>query len=840
MKGWKGKLLLVLTGPLIVLGLAELILRVMGAGYDPSCLIEATVDGEAVWVENPFFTYHLFDPPLARIPVPIVVKKNKPEKAFRIVVLGESAAQGDPLPDYGPPRLLEYTMRGMDPQADIQVINAAITAINSHAIKAMSRELWKLQPDVVIVYMGNNEVIGPFGPGTVFSGFMQSDSAIDLVMFLNRFRLAQLLRFAIHLTAEAKGPVDFRGVAMFMDKPVTYDDPRLETVRRRYEKNMRRIIRNAQDAGAEVLLSTVAVNKTDCPPSLSVRRKNLSRSDDESWHARFDRGESLLKMNAWSNALENFRVALELDDTDAGLHYAIGICLEKLGETVLADHHFSRACDLDAFRYRADSQINQIIRKVAASGSVHLIDVAREFKLHPVWRDADLFVDHVHFTFEGASLLASLWADTVATFNTSDNFSRNAPGPDATALREKLLYTYVAEISVLQEMLRRYGRPPFNRQFDSRTRMNRYQDKIREMDAKLRLLASGKIMGEFAERIAIYPDDYYFPQHYAQHLIALNRFIEAKTLVESSVLRHPHRRGPRTTMAFLLAREGRADEAANILLGYQKKHGYFVQMGANYLVTLLHSGGLYQEARDVLQAMDRHTRRWDYRWRLRVALSSVEFIHERMQEADQALLAGKWMFAEQLLSSVLKKRPDTGEAIFLSGFALAMQGNQNRGFQIASHGLATMNYARANYHGGVWQATLGNPEQAAELFDAALEKAGDDAAIIKSIVLIRSMDKRKELGDPEPAIALLENLISRMERPSAELLETMSIASASHGETENAYWWLSRALDRAKVDENPAYYSQLLERKEDYDNGRPLAIRSANRPFHYYNSASNP
>ena len=57
---------------------------------------------------------------------------------------------------------LEVMLRDRFPGKKIEVINTATTAINSHVIKHIAREIARCSPDACIVYTGNNEVIGPY------------------------------------------------------------------------------------------------------------------------------------------------------------------------------------------------------------------------------------------------------------------------------------------------------------------------------------------------------------------------------------------------------------------------------------------------------------------------------------------------------------------------------------------------------------------------------------------------------------------------------------------------------------------------------------------------------
>jgi hypothetical protein len=81
----------------------------------------------------------------------------------------------------------------MYPDTKFEVINTALVAINSHVILEIAKDCAKYKPDLFIVYMGNNEVIGPFGPGTVFSSFSPSLSLIRASIKFKATKTGQLL-----------------------------------------------------------------------------------------------------------------------------------------------------------------------------------------------------------------------------------------------------------------------------------------------------------------------------------------------------------------------------------------------------------------------------------------------------------------------------------------------------------------------------------------------------------------------------------------------------------------------------------------------------------------------
>ena len=165
-----GRAALAVLVPLVLFGAVELGLRALDLGYPTGFLLETQVRGQRALVDNPFYGYRFFTPALARNPAPILTSPGKAPDTIRVVVLGESAAQGDPLMQFGLPRLLQCVLNGAAATGRFEVVNAAMTAINSSVIVDIAREMTACRPDVYVLYIGNNEVIGPYGPGHGFHG----------------------------------------------------------------------------------------------------------------------------------------------------------------------------------------------------------------------------------------------------------------------------------------------------------------------------------------------------------------------------------------------------------------------------------------------------------------------------------------------------------------------------------------------------------------------------------------------------------------------------------------------------------------------------------------------
>ena len=167
-KLWRVRLLVVFGTPIIFFFLVELALRLVGFGYPTTFLLPVSHKGREFFMQNNQFGWRFFGERMARVPNPIFIPQVKPPDTVRIFVFGESAAFGDPQPDFGLPRMLNSILSLRHPNVQFEVINAAMTGINSHTILPIARDCASAGGDIWVIYMGNNEAVGPFGAGTVF------------------------------------------------------------------------------------------------------------------------------------------------------------------------------------------------------------------------------------------------------------------------------------------------------------------------------------------------------------------------------------------------------------------------------------------------------------------------------------------------------------------------------------------------------------------------------------------------------------------------------------------------------------------------------------------------
>lgn len=466
----------------LLLGLALLVLeaglRVFGYGHASTFHREVvTADGRHWWRENPHVTTPYFSPELRRRPQAFRLPVEKPARSYRLFVLGSSAAMGDPEPAFSLSRTLEVLLRAAYPNIHFEVVNAGITAVNSHVVREVAADCAAMQPDAFIVYEGNNEVIGPFGPGTVFTPFLRSSGAIRAATILRRSRTGQLAAAAARGFGRDAG-AEWGGMQMFLQHEITADDPRLVTTRELFRENLAAIAESGRDAGALVLLCTVATNVRDFAPFLSRHRANLASSELADWQGMVEAGRRALAAGNTTAAVQHYTAALQLDDEYADLHFQLGRVLLGLQRTAEAKEHLQRARDLDALRFRTDSGLNAVIRSFASPADplVRVVDLLPP--LEAVGPDGligdNLLYEHVHLNFQGTYLAARrLFAEVSADLKRRELIPSLYDGelPDPAQVRWKLGYTIWEQVQITRELRARCQRAPFTNQSGNEARL---------------------------------------------------------------------------------------------------------------------------------------------------------------------------------------------------------------------------------------------------------------------------------------------------------------------------------------------------------------------------------
>ena len=489
-KLWVFRLLLAVGVPVLVLGLTELILRVVGFGYPTGFLASSERDGQKVLVQNNFFGWRFFGPAMARIPEPFCVPKLKDPTTVRIIVFGESAAQGDPQPSFGLSRMLQAMLELRYPGTHFEVINAAMVAINSNVILPIARDCASANADIWVVYMGNNEVVGPFGAGTVFGQQTPPLSLIRADLALKSTRVGQFMD-AIVRRLHKSGMEDSQwgGMEMFLNQQVRANDPRMNAVYDHFTRNLSDIISAGRRSGAGVVVSTLAVDLRDCAPFGSEHRPGLTETNKKKWESLYQSGVAAQTAGNIQEAANAFREAEQIDDEFADLRFRQGCCALTLGKTDEAQKQFIAARDLDTLRFRCDSRLNDLIRQTVSGcddSRVVLADAEQSFAEHSPngLPGDDLFYEHVHPTFAGNYLLALTLAPKVEGL-LPELVTARVPAdrawPSEADCARRLAWSDWDKESALAEMSSRLSVPPFTGQMNHQEELNKIKSALEKL-----------------------------------------------------------------------------------------------------------------------------------------------------------------------------------------------------------------------------------------------------------------------------------------------------------------------------------------------------------------------
>lgn len=582
----------VLVSPVLVLIVLELILRVVGFGYNMSVFVEEKGLVRSNWP----FTFKYFPWSMARPMKPVQFEVEKRPGSLRIFVLGGSAAQGFPEEAFGMAGQLQVMLEQAVPNRNIEVINTAITALNSHGVLPVAKACLKYDPDLLVVYVGNNEVVGPHGAASVFSGFSNSLFLVRVGDALKSLRLYQML---VMLTGKHRSPTgSWKGMEFFLNNTLYPGDERLSVVYDHFACNLDDLVTEAQKSNCPVILSTVGANLLDNPPFAS-RKPN---------HA------------------EN--------------QYVLGFDHLEAGNYAAAQLAFRQARDWDGLRFRVDSELNQVIRGCASKffGYVTLVDAERslsksDLSVQGVPGDS-LFYDHVHLSFAGNYTVAKELAKAVVA-NMGDGMTDL---PTMETVASTLAYTEWDRLKIARQLAERLlNKPPFTHQWKHRDKQLARQREIRRLAGRSNpdLRESSRRLYQAA--LTKNPDDPDLKFRLSSLLAEMDQSEAAHNLLEEVIDEYPYNHEALFKLGELSAASGNFDEAERHLTAILNLNPFAIEVRNAYL-KLLFEAGRIKEAIDYNEDLvEDHSKDPDIRYVFALILNSSGKKQEALRQLREAV-----------------------------------------------------------------------------------------------------------------------------------------------------------------------------------------------------------
>src|SRR2546428_3900302 len=295
---------------------------------------------------------------------------NKPDRGFRLFVLGGSSAFGFP---WGASaafcRILGDALQGSFPDRQIEAVNAAGMSYGTLRIRLLAREVVLYAPDVLVVYEGHNE----FVENRLYRELQRDRRGAGMLSpALEHVRLYSLIqRWArrFRRAEETPQPGD-RSTGELLGLDVVREDAHdtgeeaKQRAAGRLEKNLRAILSTAREHAVPVILCTVACNLRDWAPNQSVFGPLLPDERREAQRL-LEEGESALRMGNPATAAERLAPAPPRDPGPAGIPFQLGRAYEALDRRAGARACYVQARDPDAHTAPALSRFNAVIRQVA-------------------------------------------------------------------------------------------------------------------------------------------------------------------------------------------------------------------------------------------------------------------------------------------------------------------------------------------------------------------------------------------------------------------------------------------------------------------------------------------
>ncbi len=363
--------------PVLFFVLLELSLRIFNYGYDNREWVPITKDE---LILNPNIAKRYFNV-VKSLPYSIqdVFDKKKKKGAFRVFVLGGSSAAGYPYMPLGSfSRYLQQRYEMIYPQTKIEIINIAMTAVNTYTIRDLLPGVLEQKPDAILIYAGHNEFYGALGVGSMES-LGKSRTVVNLLLYLRKFKTFELLSDVINaigkIFSSGKSNLSHGTLMsrMAKNKFIPLNSQTFNAGVEQFEGNLSDILEEIHEAKVPVVIGTLVSNYKDQKPFVSKKVGDLPSANE-----------------IYGNALKEY---------DAGSYNK-------------ADSLFKYAKDLDMLRFRAPEVFNNVIRKLSKKYGAKLISFDSLFAAnspHGIVGN-NLITDHLHPTLHGYQLMGDAFA----------------------------------------------------------------------------------------------------------------------------------------------------------------------------------------------------------------------------------------------------------------------------------------------------------------------------------------------------------------------------------------------------------------------------------------------
>ncbi len=384
--------------PILIIIIFEFCLHIFNYGGNQELFIS---------MEGDFSKYKRCNPNVAKryfymqytypTPPKDIFLKEKPINGYRIFVLGGSTAAGFP---YGNnltfSRILEKRLGDSFPEKHIELINTAMSAVNSYTMLDFIDEILEEKPDALLVYAGHNEFYGALGVASMES-FGKIPFITRTYLKLTKFKIFLLLRDILENIRKFIGNIftddDIKDESNTLmariigDKEIPYKSKLYNLGKKQFEENLELIFKKIKKENVDIIIGELVSNIKDIEPFVSI------------------------STDSFPEVINIYKEAVKLEDE---------------GKIQEAKEKYYNAKDLDALRFRATEEFNNVIDNVSEKYNVPVVRLKKYFENESENKliGNNLMIDHLHPNIDGYFLMADAFYNGMMENNfISDNWS---------------------------------------------------------------------------------------------------------------------------------------------------------------------------------------------------------------------------------------------------------------------------------------------------------------------------------------------------------------------------------------------------------------------------------
>jgi len=404
--------------PFCLLALLECGLRLLHYGHDLSLFIEYPADKNYLFLNPDASKRYFINQKNATTGNVEPFRKVKAPDTRRIFVLGESTTIGYPYFHNGSfHRWLQYRLAHTFPEQHFEIINLALTAVNSYTVLGFAREVVDYQPDAVLIYTGHNEYYGAMGVGST-ERLGGNPALVNMVLRLRSLKIMQLAadlyQKALALGSSHQSENDgTRMQRMVAEQQIAYGSELYRRGVTQFRDNMGEVLDILAQDNVPVFISNLVSNAADLKPFVSFPVDSIRFPG---FAGNYRKALVFLQKADSTRAYPYFKKAAESYGEHALCNYYLGQLESARGHAKAAHSYFSKARDLDGLRFRAPGEFSRILAELAGKHSnVHLVDAKQVFEAaspNGVIGN-NLILEHVHPDLQGYALLSDAFYEAM-------------------------------------------------------------------------------------------------------------------------------------------------------------------------------------------------------------------------------------------------------------------------------------------------------------------------------------------------------------------------------------------------------------------------------------------